>query len=351
VSKIERQLHDLVNWNPPGHFQKITVLDAHTGGEPLRIVLDGLPEVKGATILEKRNYLKEHLDVYRKLLMWEPRGHADMYGAIVTAPVLPDSDFGILFLHNEGYSSMCGHGIIAIAKVAVETGLVIAKEPVTMIKIDAPAGQITAYANVHSGKVSSVHFQNVPSYVALKDAIVTVPSLGDVRFDLAFGGAFYAYVNASEVRVSMTVNDCRELIDKGMAIKNAVMEQFPVVHPFENDLSFLYGTIFIGPAHSKGADSRNVCVFADGELDRSPTGTGVSGRMALHYHRGDVQIGQELVIESITGSRFVSSVISEVPFGGYDAVITKVGGTAFISGKNTLLIDPEDLFSEGFFLR
>lgn len=348
---IKERIKQLTEWQPPAEFQQITVLDAHTGGEPLRIILDGLPQIKGATILEKRRYLKENLDVYRKLLMWEPRGHADMYGAIVTEPILPDSDFGIIFLHNEGYSSMCGHGIIAITKVAVETGLVQATEPETKIKIDSPAGQITAFAKVTNGKVSSVYFHNVPSYVALKDKTVKVPGLGDVRFDISFGGAYYAYVHAADVNVAMTPAHNRELIDKGMAIKHAVMEQFPFSHPFEPDLSFLYGTIFTGPALTDKAHSRNVCIFADGEVDRSPTGTGVSGRMALHYERGELKMGEEMIIESITGSSFKCSVKEETTFGGYKAVIPQVEGTAYICGKNTLLIHPDDPFTEGFFLR
>lgn len=349
-SDILNKIKELKKWQPPAQFKQINVIDAHTGGEPLRIITDGLPEIKGRTILEKRRYLKEHLDDYRKLLMWEPRGHADMYGAIITEPVSEDSDFGIIFLHNEGYSSMCGHGIIAVTKVAVETGLVSASEPETRINIDSPAGQISAYAKIEKGKVKSVSFHNVPSYVVMKDKKAEVPGLGSIRFDIAFGGAYYAFVKAADAGVEMTEKNYRQLIVKGMAVKQAVMEQYTFSHPFESDLSFLYGTIFTGPGISEGTDSRNVCVFADGEVDRSPTGTGVSARMALHYSRGEIKIGEEMVIESIVGSRFVCSVFKETDFGGNKAVIPQVEGSAFICGKNTFIIDPEDPFPQAFFL-
>ncbi|MFN8344093.1 MAG: proline racemase family protein [Spirosomataceae bacterium] len=335
----------------PSHWLQVTAIDAHTGGEPLRIITSGLPEIKGNTILERRAYLKEKHDYLRKALMWEPRGHADMYGCILTEPVTEYADFGVIFLHNEGYSSMCGHGIIAVTKVAVELGLIPTAEPVTTVRIDAPAGLITAYAFVKNGKVQSVKFENVPSFVLLKDQLIEAEGLGKVPLDVVYGGAFYAYVNADQLGIGMTEADYRQLIDKGMAIKNAVMKQLTITHPFEPDLSFLYGTIFYGKGHSEGTDSRNVCIFANGEVDRSPTGTGVSGRVALHHARGELAVGQPMVIESIVGSQFVASVKSVTVFGPHDAVIPEVEGQAHICGKNTFLLDPDDDLGKGFFLR
>jgi trans-L-3-hydroxyproline dehydratase len=274
-----------------------------------------------------------------------------MYGCILTPPVSPEADFGVLFTHNEGFSTMCGHGIIAVTTVVLETGLIPIRTPETCIRIDTPAGLVTACARISSGRVKSVAFQNVPSFVMTTGALVEVPGIGPVTFDLAFGGAFYAFVQAAEVGLECTPAYFRELIEKGMAIKRAVSEKFKMAHPFEPDLNFLYGTIFIGPPPGEGAESRNVCIFAEGEVDRSPTGTGVSARMALHYHKGEIRRDQPMVIESIVGSRFTGKVVNTVPYGPYEAVIPEVEGTAYITGKHQFMIDPDDPFKYGFMLR
>jgi proline racemase len=343
-------LDRLRGWTPPSRWKKIITLDAHTGGEPLRVVLDGFPELPGETMLARRRAMKEHHDALRRALLWEPRGHREMYGCIVTPPVTPGADFGVLFMHNEGYSTMCGHGIIAIATVAVEAAMVPVEEPVTTIRIDTPAGLVTARANVRGGRAVSVAFQNVPSFVADLDARVTVPGLGVIPYTLAFGGAFYAYVRAESVGLRCLPEEYPEIVAKGMAIKRAVMSSRVVEHPFEKDLSFLYGTIFVAPPVEPGADSRNVCVFADGEVDRSPTGTGVSGRMAIHFARHEVAIGQGHTVESIVGSRFVGRVLRTTTFGPFDAVIPEVEGSASITGRNEFFIDPDDTFGTGFIL-
>jgi trans-L-3-hydroxyproline dehydratase len=339
------------NWIPPTHWLKITTVDAHAEGEPFRVITGGFPDLPGATILEKRRYAKEKLDHLRTALMWEPRGHADMYGCLVTPPVTPGADLGILFMHNEGFSTMCGHGIIGIATVALETGMLPASEPETTLKIDTPAGLVTAHAAIKGSRVQRVRFQNVPSFVLALDEVVDVPELGQVRYDLAFGGAFYAYVQAEEVGLTCTPADYRPLIEKGMAIKRAVRAARPIPHPFEDDLSFLYGTIFTGPPLSAGGHSRHVCIFAEGEVDRSPTGTGVSGRLALHYARGEIGLNQPIAIESIIGSRFTGRIINTTTFGPYPAIIPEVEGTAHLTGRHEFLIDPEDPFWKGFILR
>jgi proline racemase len=340
-----------LNFIPPSDWLKITTIDAHTGGEPFRVIVDGFPELRGNTILERRRYAKEHYDHLRTALMWEPRGHADMYGCILTTPVTPDADFGILFIHNEGFSTMCGHGIIGIVTVVLETGMLPIVSPTTIIKIDSPAGLITAYAEIEDNQVKSVSFHNVPSFVAAPDEVVDVPELGKVRYDLAFGGAFYAYVDASSVGLTCTPRDYRPLIETGMAIKNAVIKNKRIVHPFEEDLGFLYGTIFVGAPSQPGSHSQNVCIFAEGEVDRSPTGTGVSGRLAIHYHRGEIKIDEEIIIESIIGSKFSGKVVRETTFGPYPAIIPEVTGQAHIIGRNELWINPLDPLKEGFILR
>ncbi len=338
-------------WTPDGRWRRISTIDAHTGGEPLRIITGGFPELKGYTILERRRFAVENYDHLRKVLMWEPRGHADMYGCIITPAVSEDADFGVLFLHNEGFSTMCGHGIIAVTKVALETGMLPIGTPETTVKIDTPAGLVTASARVSKGRVESVSFLNVPSFVLALDETIDVPGLGEIRYDLAFGGAFYAYVQAADAGVTCTPKDHRALIEKGTVIKKAIMSSRPILHPFEKDLDFLYGTIFIGPPQSEGSDSRNVCIFADGEVDRSPTGTGVSGRAAIHYARGEIGINQPMVVESIIGSRFSVSVVETTTFGPHAAVISRVEGAAFITGKHEFYIDPDDPLQGGFVLR
>ena len=341
------------NFNPPSNWQQIQTIDMHTGGEPLRVILDGFPELKGNAVLDYRRYCKKHYDHLRTALMFEPRGHADMYGCILVPPNDEDGDFGILFLHNEGYSTMCGHAIIAISTLAIEMGWVDVQEGDNVLKIDAPCGRITSFAHVHQGKVTGVRFHCVPSFVVGLDRTVDVEGLGKVTYDLAYGGAFYAYVdmNKHSFDFDLSTDSYRQLIQQGMAIKHAVMQADKnIIHPFEEDLSFLYGTIFTGNSPN-GLDSRNVCIFAEGEVDRCPTGSGVSGRMAIHHQRKEIQANQKMSIESITNSVFYGSVHQAVDYGPFKAVIPQVEGTAHITGAHTFLIDPNDPTQNGFILR
>jgi trans-L-3-hydroxyproline dehydratase len=296
----------------------------------------------------KRAYAREQLDALRRSLMFEPRGHADMYGAIVTEPVTPDGDCGVLFMHNEGWSTMCGHGIIALATVAIETGMLPWKDA---LLIDAPAGRITARPRRDGVHVSSVAFENVPSFVVALDETVEVPGLGSIRYDLAFGGAFYAYVDVAQLGLDLVAADYRRIIDAGWRIKRAVQGTRVISHPFESELSFLYGTIIGGPAKDPGGHARNVCVFADGEVDRSPTGTGVAGRLAIEHARGRLRLGAPFVVESIIGTRFTGRVLRETTFGPHAAVVPEVEGSAWISGRGELWFDPSDPLREGFILR
>ncbi len=340
-----------IAWTPPAHWQKIVTIDAHAEGEPLRVILAGFPEPPGKTILERRRFLREHLDSLRTALMWEPRGHADMYGCLITSPATSGADLGVLFMHNEGYSTMCGHGIIGLTTVLVETGMIPASSPETTVRIDTPAGLVTAHARMRNGHVKSVYFHNVPSFVAALDETVEVPGIGKVRYDLAFGGAFYAYVQAAELGLTCLPQDFRLLIEKGMAIKRAVMSHRSIPHPTEPDLGFLYGTIFIGPPADPASRSRNVCVFAEGEVDRSPTGTGVSGRLAIHHARGEIGLHEPMIIESIIGSHFTGRVVGVTKAGSFNGVIPEVEGAAHITGRHEFFIDPTDALRNGFLLR
>ena len=339
---------------PDPDWLQIKTIDMHTGGEPLRVILEGFPELLGDSVLDYRRYCKEHYDHLRRALMFEPRGHADMYGCILTPPNDDEGDFGVIFLHNEGYSTMCGHAIIALTTLCVKMKWIDVKEGDNMVKIDAPCGRITSFAYVKNGEITGVRFHCVPSFVAGLDKTVEVPGLGTVNYDLAYGGAFYAYVDMDKNKFDFDLSkgSYQDLIRKGMDIKRAVMQQDQkIAHPFEEDLGFLYGTIFTGKPENSAVDSRNVCIFADGEVDRCPTGSGVSGRMAIHKMRNEIEPGETMSIESITDSVFVGSVVEEVDFGPYKAVIPQVEGTANITGMHTFVIDPNDVMKHGFILR
>ncbi|ABV87029.1 proline racemase family protein [Shewanella pealeana] len=334
------------------NFKDFVTIDAHTEGEPLRVIISGYPEIKGSTILEKRQYVQQNLDTYRKLLMHEPRGHADMYGALITEAVTEEADFGVLFLHNEGYSSMCGHGILALVKVMCQTDSIdLGLEPRT-IKIDSPAGLITAKAYRDSQGKIQASFKNVDSWADALNCSVNVEGFGEVNYDIGFGGAYYAYVDADEHGISCGQDNVAQLIDVGRRIKHAVMASHTLVHPLEEDLSFLYGTIFTSKkVTNPEAHSRHVCIFADGEVDRSPTGTGVSARVALLYAKGEVALNTPIMIESIVDGRMIVSASAESEFHGKQGVIPEVSGRSFITGKHQFFIDPDDVFQNGFMLR
>ncbi len=360
---------------------RLTTIDAHTAGEPLRIITSGWPEPVGATMLEKRRYAREHQDHLRRFLMWEPRGHADMYGCLLTAPTTPDGDVGVLFMHNEGFSTMCGHGIIGLVKVGLECGLFVVNDE-KEIRIDTPAGRVTAQAHrATDGTIERVSFRNVASFLLEKDLPVyvpelfatenteqhramisnqsssfSVPSVSSVAnnqpliCDIAFGGAFYAYVDAPSIGLALTSENYSRIIHLGKAIKRAVMHSYAITHPSGNaDLNFLYGVIFVEKL-ADGAHSRNVCVFADGEVDRSPTGTGVSGRAAIHWTRGELKLGQTITIESILGTAFDVTALEETRVGATPAIIPQVSGTAHITGRHEFLLDPHDPLNTGFLL-
>jgi len=333
------------------HFITIDTLECHTGGEPLRIITNGFPMLKGETILAKRRDCQHNHDELRQALMFEPRGHADMYGAIVTDAERESSHFGAIFIHNEGYSTMCGHAVIALTKCAVESGVVKQTGQVTQVVIDVPCGQIHALAYAEQSIITKVTFTCVPSFVLKKDQSIEVDGIGKVDFDIAFGGAFYAYVQASPLALQLIPEQQDKLIDYGRRIKAAISNAMTIEHPLEQDLSFLYGVIFIDESPNENVHSRNVCVFADGELDRSPTGSGVSGRIALHVAKNQVELNESIIIESILASQFEVQAIKQVNFSGLDAIIPQVTGEAFVSGKAQWLINQADPLKNGFLLR
>ncbi|HLJ34821.1 MAG TPA: proline racemase family protein [Ktedonobacteraceae bacterium] len=345
-----------LNWKRIDIAQQATVIttvDAHAAGEPLRIITGGLPELQGDTILERRRYMQQHYDHIRKALMWEPRGHSDMYGCILTRPVTPEADLGVLFMHNEGYSTMCGHGVIALVTTLINTGALPAKGQQTPVNLDTPAGLVRATAHLDkNGQVVYVSFLNVPSFLYASDIELDVPEFGRLTVDVAFGGAFYAFLPAAQLGLSVTPERAHLLAAAGDMITKAVSAVLPVKHPLEEDLGFLYGTIFTDAPEDLAHYSRNVCIFANAEVDRSPTGTGVSARVALHYAKGDITDGQQITIESILGaaSTFTGRVVGHTQVGPYKAIVPQVSGRAFITGRHEFIIDPRDELGRGFLL-
>jgi trans-L-3-hydroxyproline dehydratase len=338
---------------PAAGSEKITTLDMHAAGEPLRIITGGLPELEGDAILARRRYMSEHFDHVRRALMWEPRGHYDMYGAVVTPPVSEGADVGVLFMHNEGYSTMCGHGVIALVTALVDTGALPARGSRTPVTLDTPAGVVRATAHLGSdGQVERVSFLNVPSFLYARDVALDVPEIGETTADIVFGGAFYAVLPAERLGLALTTANRSALVDAAERVKRAVNETMTISHPLEPDLSFLYGTIITGPPEDRAHHSRNICVFANAEVDRSPTGTGVSGRVAQLHARGEIALGEEIVVESILGrvSTFGGRATETTRVGPHEAVIPEVSGTAFMTGRSEFIVDPRDTLGGGFLL-
>jgi proline racemase len=330
-------------------MQRLKTIDAHAAGEPLRLIVDGFPSPRGATMLDKREWVKRHADRLRRALMLEPRGHADMYGAILTEPVAPGSHAGVLFMHNEGYSTMCGHGIIAVTTIALERGLLMPGGDGATVVFDAPAGTIRARATLKATglRVDSVSFQNVPSFVLHGGLTVKLASR-QIRADVAFGGAFYAIVDCEAVGLPIDVAHLPELRRVGMEIKHAIEATHTIAHPLESGLRGIYGTIFTGPPSRESADLRNVTIFADAEVDRSPCGTGTAAVMAVVDAMGLLASDRPFVHESLIGTQFTGRVASRTAVGEYQAIVPEIGGSAWITGEHTFVIDDADPLKDGF---
>jgi proline racemase len=338
----------------PRRISRYRTLDAHAEGEPLRLIVEGFPSPKGRTMLEKRAWVKKHADHVRRALMLEPRGHADMYGAVLTEPVTPGADAGVLFMHNEGYSTMCGHGIVAVTTMAIERSLIHPREPRTIV-YDAPAGPIRARAQVGARedggasalRVDRVAFDNVPSFVFAPGVPVRAGGR-DLTADVAFGGAFYAIVDAEAAGLPITPARLPDLRRVGMEIKRAVEAALTVVHPLDKGLNGIYGTIFTGPPERSDADLKNVTIFADAEVDRSPCGTGTCAVMAVLDAMGLMPQGRAFGHESLIGTLFNGKVTGRTRVGDFDAILPELEGSAWITGEHVFLVDDEDPLKRGF---
>lgn len=326
---------------------KLSYDDLHTAGEPVRIVTGGYPPLSGAGILDKRREALDHHDHLRRAMMWEPRGHAGMYGVIPVAPSLPGAAFGVLFTHHEGYSTMCGHATVALAKWAIETRRVPAVEPETRFAFEAPCGLIRVRATVSHGVVGHASFESVPSFVLARDLCLTVPGFGPVTADIAYGGAFYAILPATAFGLDYGTTPLPRLVDAAAALTDAIRAGTAISHPEEPDLGFLYGTILTDGA-APPEDSANLCIFAECQIDRSPTGSGVTARMALDHAKGLVKPGEARRFRSITGGIFTGSVASVTTLGPHQAVTVEVGGQAHWMGSGTFIIEAGDRLGHGF---
>ncbi|KQL52883.1 proline racemase [Heyndrickxia shackletonii] len=330
--------------------QHFSTIDTHTAGEPLRIIISGVPDIKGNTMLEKRQYFTENLDHIRQILMYEPRGHHGMYGCIVTPPVSEKAEFGVLFMHNEGLSTMCGHGIIAVVTALVETGrLHISPEKETIL-IDSPAGLITAKVYFENNEVQSVAFLNVPSFVYKKNLVLTVGNR-ECQIDVAYGGAFYAIVTASDFSLSLNIEQLPMIQKTAKQIKEAIEDKLMVQHPLEDGISGIYGVIFTDKAHRPNSDLRSVTVFADQQIDRSPCGTGTSALLASLYESGRLAENDLFVNESIVGSQLSGKCVGKTMIKDYQAIITEINGRAFVTGLHQFFVDPSDPLADGFLLK
>ena len=336
----------------------VTATDYHTAGEPFRIVTGGVPPLGGATILERRRWAAEHLDDVRRLLVFEPRGHADMYGGFVTDPDDGGADLGVVFFHNEGYSTACGHGTIALVTWAIESGRVAASEGETPVVVDVPSGRLACVATVRAGLVETVRFRNVPAWVLARDVRVAT-SRGPVTLDVAYGGAFYGSLDVRSIGLDVSVAHLPTLIHLQRELRPALDDALPVAHPDEPDIRGIYGVVFwqseeddgdAGPG--RGRTQRNVTVFADGEVDRSPCGSGTSARLAILAARGEIEAGQRLRHRSIVDTAFEGWIVGPGPeVGGHASVITEVEGSAFRTGEHSFALDPRDPLGTGFLVR
>ena len=330
----------------------LSVVDMHTGGEPLRIVTGGYPDLPKGTILEKRAYVRDNLDHLRKILMFEPRGHADQYGALLVEPDLPGADLAVLFMHNEGYSTMCGHAIVALGRYAVDQGLVQPGADVTIVNIECPCGLVRADVTMRNGKPAEVSFESVPSFLFARDKALVLGDWGRITFDIAYGGAFYALADARQFGLKFGRDPVAAFVDAADALTRAAQAAVPLSHPDAEDLAFLYGTILTdGRDGFSTQPTRNVCVFADRQVDRSPTGSGVTARLAAMHARGQIAVDQTRIFESIVGSRFSGSVASVTKSGPHAAITAHVSGRAFYSGRCEFTVEDDDPLAGGFLVR
>lgn len=327
----------------------IKAIDSHTMGEPTRVIYDGFPELPGDTMMQKKEYLTAHYDHLRSALMLEPRGHRDMFGALMTEPVHEEADFGVIFMESGGCLNMCGHGSIGTAAVIVETGMIPVTEPYTDVVLDAPSGLIRARVHVVDGKAQEVSILNVPSFLYLERQRVSLPEWGEICFDISFGGSFFALINAEEIGLRLEADNIDRIEALGMKLLTEINRTISVKHP-TLDIKTVDLVEFYSHTDTEKANMKNCVVFGDGQIDRSPCGTGTSAKIASLYARGQQKLGEEFVYESITGSLFRAVAMEETEVGGYKAIIPQITGSAYLTGISQWILDERDPQEYGFLL-
>ncbi|RKD23674.1 proline racemase [Caminicella sporogenes DSM 14501] len=332
-------------------IRSIHAVDSHTMGEPTRIVIGGIPNIPGKTMAEKKAYLENEMDHIRKSIMLEPRGHNDMFGSVITSSVHEEADFGIIFMDGGGYLNMCGHGSIGAVTVAIETGIIKAVEPYTNVVMDTPAGIVKAKAKVENGKVKEVSIVNVPAFHYKKDVEIDVPGIGKVVLDISFGGSFFAIVDAKQLGLKVAPQNTQKLIEVGLNIRDIINKSIEIQHPeLEHIKTVDLVEIYDEPTHPD-ANLKNVVIFGQGQVDRSPCGTGTSAKLATLYSKGKIKENELFVYESILGTLFKGRVVGTTEVKGYKAIIPEITGSAYITGFNHFLIDPDDPLKYGFVLK
>ncbi len=333
------------------NFTKIiTAIDTHTEGNPERVVTGGIPSIPGETMLEKSKNARDNLDYLRSMLVHEPRGHSNMYAALLVPPTADKADIGVLYLEPGGYATMCGHGTIAVCSVLVETGIIEAREPETEIVLDTPSGLVRAKVAVKDGKAESVTIRNVPSFLYKADVELDVPGVGRLQVDIAYGGNFYAILEADSVGLEVKTENANEIILMGAKIWQTVNEQVEIYHPLEPQIDCINYVEFSAPATHSKATMKNAVIVPPAGMDRSPCGTGTCAKMATLYSKGKLSLKEEFVHESIIGTLFYGQLLEETKIGEYPAVVPTIRGSAYITGIQQFVVDPRDPFPEGFHL-
>lgn len=329
-----------------GHI--FPAIDTHTGGEPTRTILGGIPHIPGKTMSEKMIYMKENKDWIRKLLMLEPRGNEVMSGVYLTPPCSEEADIGVIYIEVGCYLPMCGHDTIGVTTALIESGIIEAEEPHTYINLDTPAGVVRVKAEVEDYQVKNVFFDNIPSFVFKKDAEINIPEFGKIKIDISYGGNFFAMVKAKDVGLRVSPDSAKELIRVGNLIKHAVNQQIDVYHPENEFMNEVTHVEFSDEPTVKGAHKKNAVIIIPGSIDRSPCGTGTSAKMASLYARGELQVDEEFVHESIISSTFKCRIKETTKVGEFDAIIPEIGGKAYVTGINNFVLDKKDILPEGF---
>jgi trans-L-3-hydroxyproline dehydratase len=337
----------------PDAATRIETVEMHTGGEPVRIVTAGYPAIEGATLLDKRRFAREHLDRFRNLIMFEPRGHYDMYGVLPVKPDHPEADLAVLFIHNEGYSTMCGHATIALGRYAFDQGLIQPEGEVARLNLQCPCGLVRVTVSLEDGRPGQVSFVSVPAFAFALDREVDVPGIGKVTLDIGYGGAFYAFLPAARFGLEVRGAPTRDLVEAADRVTKAVQVQIKLDHPDSPDLAFLYGTILTDGRSgvTQEGPSANICVFAEREVDRSPTGSGVTARIALAVARDPALASADFTFESVTGSRFTGRVAETTKAGRFAAIRAEVAGRAHYTGQSVFTLEADDPLAGGFLLR